>query len=164
MATHWRTTGSVERFLAVDPDEVYRVVSDVTSIGQRSDECRSAAWLPDGPEPGQPGARFRGSNRSGVARWSRVCEVVEANPGRTFAFRTVPERLDLSRSDSTMWRYDLLRQDGGTLVRHSYEITRMPVQPFRALYGALLPHHRDMRPAMQHTLERLEATVTAPRT
>lgn len=164
MPAQWRRAGSDERFVEADPDVVYRVVSDVTSTGQRSEECRSAEWLEDGARPGQVGARFRGRNRCGVARWSRVCEVVEADPGRAFAFRTVPERLDVSRADSTTWRYDLLPQDGGTLVRHSYEITRLPVQPFRALYGALLPHHRDMRPAIRHTLDRIAATVTAPST
>lgn len=87
--------------------------------------------------------------------------MIEADPGRAFAFRTVPERLDLSRADSTTWRYDLLRQDSGTLVRHSYEITQPPKQPFRLLYGAVLPHHRDMRPALRQTLERLAATMAA---
>ena len=161
VAAQWRTSGSEERFVEAAPDVVYRLVSDVTSAGQRSDECRSAEWLDDGPAPGQVGARFRGRNTFGVARWSRVCEVVEADPGVAFAFRTVPERLDLSRADSTTWRYDLLPHDGGTVVRHSYEITRLPMQPFRALYGALLPHHRDMRPAMRHTLDRLAAEAQA---
>lgn len=164
MGAQWRTAGSGERFVDADPDQVYRVVSDVTSTGQRSDECRSAEWLKDGQPAGQVGARFRGRNRSGVVRWSRVCEVVEAEPGVAFAFRTVPERLDVSRADSTTWRYDLVPQDGGTLVRHSYEVTRMPMQPFRALYGVLLPHHRDMRPAIDQTLDRLAASVKASRT
>jgi hypothetical protein len=153
--------GSGELFVEADADEIYRVVSDVTSTGQRSDECSRAEWLEAQAPSGQVGSRFRGRNRSGIARWSRVCEVIEADPGRAFAFRTVPERFDLSRADSTTWRYDLLRQDAGTLVRHSYEITQPPMQPFRLIYGALLPHHRDRRPAIQHTLERLAATMGA---
>jgi len=163
VAAQWRRSGTEERFVAADPHEVYQVVSDVMSVGDRSDECRSAEWLAGGQAPGQVGARFRGRNRSGLARWSRVCEVVEAKPGVAFAFRTVPERLDLSRADSTTWRYDLVSQDGGTLVRHSYEITKMPKQPFRALYSVLLPQHRDMRPAMRRTLESLPASVNARR-
>lgn len=155
MAAQWRSGGSVERLVAAGPEEIYRLITDVTSTGQRSDECHSAQWLPDGPQAAKVGARFRGRNRFGIARWSRVCEVLEAEPGRLFAFRTVPERLDVSRADSTTWRYELSPEDGGTLVRHSYEITRMPMPPFRTIYGVLLPHHRDMRPAMQHTLDRL---------
>jgi hypothetical protein len=154
MAREWRTGGSVELVVDATPDEVYQAVSDVTSTGARSDECRSAEWLP-GTARAVVGARFRGHNRSGIARWSRVCEVVEADPGRRFAFRTVPERFDISRADSTTWRYELTPVDGRTLVRHSYEVTRMPRAPFKALYGVLLPQHRDMRPAMQVTLQRL---------
>lgn len=71
----------------------------------------------------------------------------------------MPERFDPSRADSTTWRYELTPVDGGTLVRHSYEITRMPRAPFKALYTVLLPQHRDMRPAMRVTLQRLAESV-----
>jgi hypothetical protein len=36
----------------------------------------------------------------------------------------VPERFDVSRRDSTTWRYELEPVDGGTRVRHSYRHTR----------------------------------------
>lgn len=55
----------------------------------------------------------------------------------------------------------MLAQDGGTLVWHSYETTRPPLRPFRAVYGVLLSHHKDMRPAMQHTLDQLAESVGA---
>ena len=118
-------------------------------------------WLPDGPQEPVAGARFRGYNRFRFARWSRVCEIVAAEPGAVFAFRTVPERLDPSRRDSTTWRYDLSAHPEGTLVRHSYEITMPPLRPFKAMYGVLLPHHRDMRPAMRHTLYELARSTGA---
>lgn len=155
MAREWRTGGSVELVVRASPDEVYRTLSNVASMSDRSDECRSATWLPGTPAQVVVGARFRGHNKSGVVRWSRVCEVVEADVGRRFAFRTVPERYDVSRADSTTWRYELTPVDNETLVRHSYEITRMPLPPFKALYSVLFPHHRDMRPSMQVTLQRL---------
>jgi hypothetical protein len=161
MARDWLTAGSVERVVDAPPAEVYRRIADVTSTGERSNECRQAEWLPGGPAEPVLGARFRGHNRSGVARWSRVCEVVEARPGEAFAFRTVPERRDLSRRDSTTWRYELLPEEAGTRVRHSYEITTPPLPPFRALFGLLLPQHRDMRPSMQFTLDQLAASVAA---
>lgn len=108
MAREWRTGGSVELIIDAAPDEVYRTISDVTSTGDRSGECRSAEWMPGSAARPVVGARFRGRNRSGVP-----------------------------------------------VVRHSYEITRMPRAPFKAVYGVLLPQHRDMRPAMQETLQRL---------
>jgi hypothetical protein len=90
-----------------------------------------------------------------VIRWSRVCEVTTAEPGRSFAFRTIPIRIDPSRNDSTTWSYTLTAEGSGTRVTHSYSITTPPLAPFKTIYGRLLPHHRDMRPHMTHTLESL---------
>jgi hypothetical protein len=154
----WRTEGSVELLVDAPPRVVYDVVADVTRTGERSPECRSAEWLPGSVE-GAVGARFRGRNRSGVARWSRVCEVLVADPGRAFAFRTVPERRDPSRRDSTTWSYTFEPDGDGTRVVHSYEITQLPSPFFRAVYGRLLSHHRDMRPQMLATLEALRSSV-----
>lgn len=155
----WRTSGSVELVIAADPRAVYDVVSDVTRIGERSPECRSAAW--EQGLPGSAGAVFRGRNRWGrAARWSRRCLVTEADPGRLFAFRTLPERRDPTRRDSTTWTYELEALDGGTRVRHSYEITLLPVLPLRAFYGVMLPQHRDMRPQMRHNLDVLSGQLT----
>jgi hypothetical protein len=157
----WQTSGSVERVVPADPEAVYAVVSDVTRIGERSPECQTAAWLPGAPA-GAVGSVFRGRNRAGLlARWSRRCEVLAAERGRAFAFRTLPERLDVSRRDSTTWRYDLEAVDGGTRVTHSYEITLLPLRPMRALYGRLIPQHRDMRPQMQANLEALHRLLAA---
>jgi hypothetical protein len=160
MARPWRSGGSVEHVIHANPEAVYAVIADVTSTGDRSTECHSVEWLAGGPHEPVVGARFRGHNRFRVARWSRVCEIVAAEPGEAFAFRTVPERLDPSRRDSTTWRYDLSAHPDGTLVQHSYEITVPPLRPFKAAYGVLLPHHRDMRPSMRHTLYQLARTVT----
>lgn len=164
-ARAWRTSGSVERVVPAGPADVYALVSDVTRIGERSPECHSAAWLPGAPA-GTVGSVFRGRNRAGrAARWSRRCEVIDAQPGRTFAFRTVPERLDVSRRDSTTWRYDLEPADGGgTRVVHSYRITALPSPPLRAVYGVLLPDHRDMRPQMQVNLDALHTHFATGRT
>ncbi len=43
------------------------------------------------------------------------------------------------------------------MVTHSYEITALPLKPMRAVYGVLMPHHRDMRPHMRANLEALRA-------
>lgn len=157
----WRSSGSVEVVVAAGPFEVYDLVSDVTRIGERSPECHSAVW--ESGEPGAVGAVFRGRNRWGrAARWSRRCEVTEADPGRRFTFRTIPESWDPSRRDSTTWSYDIMPVDRGSRVRHHYTITVPPLRPLRLLYGVLLPHHRDMRPHMQHNIETLAAQLGDP--
>jgi hypothetical protein len=154
----WRTQGSVDTFIAAPPHEVYAAVADITRTGERSPECRAAEWL-SGSTPGQVGARFRGRNRSGVARCSRVCEVTASDPGRSFAFRTVPARIDVSRRDSTRWSYTFIPEGGGTRVTQSYEITMLPLRPFLTVYGWMLPHHRDMRPQMAETLAALKISL-----
>jgi hypothetical protein len=51
--------------------------------------------------------------------------------------------------------------DVGTRVTHSYEITVLPLRPFRAISGILLPDHRDMRPQMRANLEALRNAFAA---
>jgi hypothetical protein len=150
----WRTGGAASLRIAAPADVVYERIADVTATGQRSLECRTAEWLP-GAAPATVGARFRGRNRSGVARWSRVCEVTEATPGRCFAFRTVPERRDFTRADSTQWRYTITPDEAGCTVTHDYRIVKPPVRGYRHVLALFFPHHRDMRPHLEHTLRAL---------
>jgi hypothetical protein len=161
MSRPWRTTGTVERTIHASPEIIYHAIADIMSTGDRSDECRRAEWLGD-LEEAVIGARFRGYNRFGLARWSRVCEIIDARPGVAFAYRTVPERWDPSRRDSTEWRYELTRQSDGTLVEHSYTIVKPPLPPFKRLYGRIFPQHRDMRPAMEYTLDALARSLERP--
>lgn len=161
MPRAWLTGAVVEHTIDAPAEDLYRLITDVTAAADRSQECTRAEWLADGPAEALVGSRFRGHNRSRLFRWNRVCEVIEADPGRAFGFRTLPERFDASRQDSTTWRYELVPYNGHTVVRHSYQITRPPLRPFKAFYGVVFPHHRDMRPAMQHTLEVLARQAEA---
>jgi hypothetical protein len=154
----FRADGAATIRIAATPDAVYDRVADVTRAGDRSLECRSASWLP-GAVPGTVGARFRGHNRSGIARWSRVCEVVEADRGRRFAFRTLPERWDFTRADSTIWAYTIEPDDAGSVVTHDYRIVKMAVPGWRQFLAVAFPHHRDMRPHLEHTLRALKAEL-----
>jgi hypothetical protein len=151
----YRIHGQVGLHIEASPGELYDIVADVPRIGERSHECHTAKWLA-GPLPRTVGARFRGRNKKGLIRWSRVCEVVTAEAGHTFAYRTVPERLDLSRRDSTTWAYRFTPENGGTIVTHTYEVTLLPMRPFLALYRRLMPQHTDMRPAMTDNLTALK--------
>ncbi|MDQ3056107.1 MAG: hemerythrin domain-containing protein [Actinomycetota bacterium] len=155
----YRRRGQVNLHIEATAEDLYDIVADVTSIGDRSTECHTARWLP-GPAPRTVGARFRGHNKKGrLIRWSRVCEVVTADPGREFAFRTVPERVDLSRRDSTTWTYLFTPEATGTRVIHAYELRLLPPRPFLALYRRALPQHADMRPAMMSNLTALKSAA-----
>ncbi|PBC52468.1 polyketide cyclase [Rhodococcus sp. ACS1] len=164
------TEGSAELWIDVPARPLYDVVADVTRITERSPECRSCAWLP-GRSPGAVGARFRGHNRAHHMRWSRVCEVTAADPGRKFAFHTVSDRRNPLYHDSTTWSYTFRADGDGTRVTHSYRIDVLPYRPLLSLYSHLQPQHRDMRPQMRQNLEALRrqahadtATRSLPRT
>jgi hypothetical protein len=159
VGSEWRREAAVQLSIEAPPAAVYGRIVDLVSVGRRSLECRRATWLVGAP-PGQVGSRFRGHNRAGWVRWSRVSEVIEAEPPWRFTFRTVPQRLDPTRADSTRWTYTIEPLDGGgSLVTHAYRIEKLPLQPFRWALGGLMPHHRDMRPHLRYTLEALRAEL-----
>jgi len=157
----WRTRGGVSLNIQAAPERLYDLVADVGSTPTRSTEVTQCRWL-DGPAPGTVGSRFRGQNRAGVIRWSRVCEVVTASRGEDFSFRTVPERWDPMRRDSSVWAYHFEPEGTGTRVTHHYTLVQPPKPWLLTLYGILLPHHRDTRPALGHTLEELKVAGERP--
>lgn len=152
------TSGAVTVAMAAPPDAVYELIADVTRIGEWSPECHRAEWI-DGVDGPAVGARFRGHNRWKLNRWARICEVVAAEPGRCFAFRTIPARG--GAADSTTWRYDVVRSDTGCEVTESYEITIRPKSWFIPIIRRFMPHHLDMRPHMEQTLEAIRAAAEA---
>ena len=70
-------------------EDAYGVLADVTRLGELSEECENAVWI-DGATEAAVGARFRSSIRYRHLRWHRICEVLTADRGREFAYRTLP--------------------------------------------------------------------------
>lgn len=135
---------TVSRVIPTTPEAVYGVISDVTSIGERSPESRGATWI-------QRGKRFVGYNRIGpFYQWGTLCTVTEANPGKTFAFHVAwPSR--------TTWRYDLTAVDEGTLVTETMTKQQPQYAPIRWIQSAVGVDDRgtDLRKGMEITLERV---------
>jgi Polyketide cyclase / dehydrase and lipid transport len=153
-----RTSGQATVHVDAPAEAIYDLVADVTRIGEFSPECRRAEWLGDARQA-RAGARFRGRNAANkLSRWSRICEVLTAKPGREFSFRTVPAP---TKPDSTVWRYRFEPTRVGTDVTESYEVVKLPPRPLLALYRRLLPHHMDMRPHLRQTLEAIKRTAEA---
>jgi uncharacterized protein YndB with AHSA1/START domain len=75
----------VSRDIAAPPETVYATISDVTRMGEWSEECHTCAWHEgyDGPVLG---ATFDGHNRNGSLEWTTQGKVIEADAGRAFAF------------------------------------------------------------------------------
>jgi uncharacterized protein YndB with AHSA1/START domain len=73
------------RDIAASPDAVYAAISDVTRMGEWSEECYACEWL-EGFNGPVVGAIFDGHNRNGDHEWTTQGKVIEADPGRAFVF------------------------------------------------------------------------------
>ena len=71
----------ISRDIAAPPELVYAAISDVTRMGEWSEECHACEWHEgfDGPVVG---ATFDGHNRHGEHEWITQGKVIEADPGR----------------------------------------------------------------------------------
>ncbi|GAB3545162.1 uncharacterized protein YndB with AHSA1/START domain [Actinopolyspora lacussalsi] len=98
--------------MAVPPELVYRMLTDLDVLAEVSEELESCTWL-DESSP-RPGVRFRGFNRNGDKTWSTVATVRVAESGQCFAF-------DVDDGDTPVshWRFELSSTDAGCLVVES---------------------------------------------
>jgi hypothetical protein len=140
--------------IAAPPDRIYGLVTDVANMGQLSPECVGGSWLAGATGPAV-GARFKGRNKRGIARWSTTNEVVEADPGRAFAFQT--------QQSGIRWRYQLEPDGDGTVVtesRAAFKARPLVAKVFSVLaLGGIADHDDEMRAGMLATLERLRAVA-----
>ena len=102
-------TVEVRRTVSARPQDVYRLIADVTRMAEWSPESAGAAWLTGAP--GTVGATFRGDNRRTWVQWSTTCTVTAAEPGRRFAFSVE----SVGRPVAT-WEYELVPSPDGCLV------------------------------------------------
>ncbi|HVC68915.1 MAG TPA: SRPBCC family protein [Acidimicrobiales bacterium] len=142
----------VTRDIAAAPDRLWAMVSDVTRMGEWSPESEGATWLggADGP---QPGAKFRGLNRNGKKKWETESTVVEAEPGRLFAFRVTAAGFKVAE-----WRYSFEPTDSGCRVTESWIDQRGRIA--KALgkpVSGVSDRATHNRAGMEHTLDRLKA-------
>jgi hemerythrin-like domain-containing protein len=153
-------SGQVEALVDASIDAVWRVVADVTRVGEWSHECRRVEWL-DGATTAAPGVRFRGVNKAGPWSWSRINEIIVADEPHTLVWRTIPTRL---YPDSSEWRITLAPADGRTRIMQSFRVLRAPVVLAR-LYSIAIPAHRDRTTSLTDDLRRLgEIAATETRT
>ncbi|HUS60799.1 MAG TPA: SRPBCC family protein [Acidimicrobiales bacterium] len=142
--------------IGAPPEAVWAVIANVTRIGEWSGECRRCAWV-GAPGAAVVGARFRGSNRRGGMRWSRLSEIDVADPPRELAWHTIFG--GISR-DSTEWRLRLRPTADGTEVTLSFRIVRLS-RPMALLLSLLQPAHRDRTGDLTDDLGRLKKVVEA---
>ena len=146
------TIGEAQVHVEAAPDIVYGVVSDVTRMGEWSPETTKCEWL-DGATGPAVGARFKGSNKRGPARWSTKPKVVVAAPGREFAFEV---------DTDVRWTYRFDAEGSGTKLTESFEMLR----DIRWYYAfaerwvmGIKDRRADLERGMAETLQRIKQVV-----
>lgn len=111
--------------VAVAPEQLYEMVSDVTRTGEWSPICR-ACWWDEGAGP-RVGAWFTGRNETPERTWESRSQVVAAEPGRKFAWEV--------NNGWVYWGYTLEPEDGGTRLTESWEFREKGLAGFRSRFG-----------------------------
>jgi len=149
------TTGQASVHVDAPPAKVYDTVTDVTRMGEWSPETVRCEWL-DGATGPAVGARFKGSNKNGIIRWSTKPSVVVAD-GQEFAFVT-----EFRGKDSTKWTYRFEPEGDGTKLTESFELMNdMPgaINFLEKHVMRIKDRKANLEQNMQSTLERIKAAV-----
>ncbi len=116
-------------FIDAPPERVWRMISDVTRMGEWSPITYKCEWVEGATGP-EKGARFKGYNKMSPARWWTLCEVTESEPAKVFEFRTMrvsfPISLGVGEREMTRWRYTFEPEGIGTKVTERYEASFVP--------------------------------------
>lgn len=144
--------------IAAPPEAVWSVIADVTRVGEWSGECRGCAWV-GGTDTLAPGARFRGRNRRGGLRWTRLNEVVAVDEPHEMVWRTIPSG---PYPDSVEWRLRLTEDAAGTLVSESFRVLRIP-RLMEWGIGVTMRAHRDRTADLADDLARLKSVIEQPK-
>jgi hypothetical protein len=150
------TRGEARQRIAAPPGALYDLVADVTRMGEWSPECIRCEWL-DGATGPAVGARFKGTNKRGLIRWSTTPRIVAAVPGREFAFVTTHRG-----HDETRWRYRFDPDGDGTMVRETFEmLADLPwyLRLIERIAMGVKDRHADLEGGMSETLRRLAAAA-----
>ncbi|HEY2428833.1 MAG TPA: SRPBCC family protein [Acidimicrobiales bacterium] len=146
----------ISRDIAAPAEVVYAAISDVTRMGEWSEECHACAWQVgfDGPALG---ALFDGHNRHGDREWTTQAKVIEAEPGRAFAFEC-----SMSDFHYSTWGYRIEPTDAGCRVTEWNEDLRpeFAIELSKKISGIDDRTERN-RQTMSSTLERLAAALEA---
>jgi uncharacterized protein YndB with AHSA1/START domain len=144
----------ISRDIAAPPEVVYAAISDVTRMGEWSEECYSCKWHEgfDGPVVG---ATFDGHNRHGEHEWTTQGKVIEALRGQAFAFEC--SMMDFHYST---WGYDIEPTETGCRVTEWNEDLRPDsAMEFSKKVSGVDDRAARNRQTMSGTLERLAAAL-----
>jgi len=148
--------GRAQVLILAQPNRVFRLLSDITKMGEWSPECRRCEWLDDVAAP-SVGARFRGYNQRGWLKWRMNCTVSAYDADRFFAFEVSPPGGRLQ----TRWRYELRPAKGGTILTESFEVLWYIHITFRLFFGGPRRRLAQLEDGLRQTLDRIKAAAEA---
>jgi uncharacterized protein YndB with AHSA1/START domain len=136
--------------ISAPPDKIYAAISDVTRMGEWSQECLVCEWH-DGYSGPVLGATFDGHNQNGEHRWITQGKVIEADPGRAFAFEC--SMMDFHYST---WGYLIEpTQSGSRVTEWTEDLRPESVMEFSQQLSGVDDRAERNRHTMKGTLERL---------
>jgi uncharacterized protein YndB with AHSA1/START domain len=144
----------ISRDIAAPPELVYAAISDVTRMGEWSEECYACQWH-DGFDGPVVGATFDGHNRHGEHECTTQGKIIEADPGRAFAFEC--SMMDFHYST---WGYRIEPTEAGCRVTEWNEDLRPEsVLEFSKQISGIDDRTARNRQTISATLERLAAAL-----
>jgi uncharacterized protein YndB with AHSA1/START domain len=147
----------ISREIEASPASVYAAISDVTRMGEWSEECYACEWHEGFAGP-VVGAAFDGHNRNGDKTWTTQGKVIEADPGRAFAFEC--SMMDFHYST---WGYRIAPTETGCLVTEWNDDLRpeSALEFSKQVSGIDDRTDRNLQ-TMAGTLKRLAAALETP--
>ena len=144
----------ISRNIAAAPEAVFAAIADVTRMGEWSQECYACEWH-TGFDHAIVGATFDGHNRNGDHEWTTQGKVIEATPGRAFAFEC--SMFDFHYST---WGYRIEPTSGGCRVTEwSEDLRPESVMEFSKQTSGVEDRTARNRQTIRGTLDRLAAAV-----
>jgi len=140
--------------ISAPAEKVWSLVSDLPRMGEWSPENTGGKWLGDANGP-VVGAKFRGSNRKGLRRWSTTCTVTAADKGARFTFEVTYGPIRIST-----WEYTLTSSGTSTTVVEEWTDRRPSWM--RVASGpvmGVMDRDEHNRRSMEQTLGRLKAAA-----
>lgn len=147
-------TQEITRDMAVPAQAVYAAISDVTRMGEWSEECYACEWH-EGSDAPRVGATFDGHNRHGEHTWTTQGRIIEADPGRAFAFECSMYDVHFST-----WGYRIEPTETGCRVTEwTDDLRPESALEFSKRLSGIEDRGARNRQTMSLTLERLAAAL-----
>jgi uncharacterized protein YndB with AHSA1/START domain len=137
--------------IAAPAEKVWSLVSDLPRMGEWSPENTGGRWIGGASGPAI-GAKFRGSNKKGLRRWSTTCVVTAADAGKRFTFDVNYGPVAIST-----WDYTFTDTGNGTTVVEEWTDRRPAWMKLGAVpVMGVLDRAAHNRRGMEHTLAELK--------